>query len=150
MSDRIGIEDRLAIGEMVTRYALAFDESDVDGFVDVFTSDGVFEAFLVGSDEPLTTLRGVVDLRGFVERGVPGGGTAVHHVSGVVFDALDRDEPRTRASVIVTKQLAKGPAVVTHGWYHDRWRETYRGWRITYRRYVSAGYPPVSRATGEQ
>ncbi|MFI7134649.1 nuclear transport factor 2 family protein [Nonomuraea sp. NPDC050153] len=149
MSDRIGIEDRLAIVETINRYALTFDASDVDGFVDVFTSDGVFEAVLVGGDEPLMTLRGAADLRGFVERGVPGGGIAVHHVAGVVFDVLDRDEPRTRATVIVTAQLAKGPAVVTHGWYHDRWRETDRGWRIAHRRYVSAGYPPAPRATRE-
>ncbi|MET8052161.1 hypothetical protein ABZU75_31625 [Streptosporangium sp. NPDC005286] len=43
--------------------------------------------------------------------------------------------------------MAKGPAVVTHGWYHDRWCETDRGWRIVYRRYVSAGYPAAPRAT---
>lgn len=140
----IPIEDRQAIEETIYRYAYTFDESDVDGFVDVFTEDGVFETFLIGDDEPLIQLHGSEELRGFVTRGVPGGGVAVHHVSGIVFDVPDPAQPHTRATVIVTKQLPKGPAIVTHGRYHDRWRKTERGWRIAHRTYFSAGYPARS------
>jgi uncharacterized protein (TIGR02246 family) len=136
----ISIEDRLAIEQAIYRYAHAYDDLDAAGFADVFTDDGVFETVLTGREEPLARVSGAAELRAFVEQGVPGGGVAVHHVSGAFFETLDDDEPRTRATVIVTRQLSRGPAVVTHGVYHDRWRKTDRGWCIAHRRYVAVGY----------
>ncbi|MBW2367568.1 MAG: nuclear transport factor 2 family protein [Deltaproteobacteria bacterium] len=36
--------DRLAIHELIARYAWTFDEGDVEGFVNLFTEDGIFES----------------------------------------------------------------------------------------------------------
>ncbi len=140
----IGRADRLEIEQVVLRYGFAFDNGDVAGFLDVFTDDGVFEAYLVGREELLSRFRGTAELRSFVESGVPTGGVALHHVSGVLFDSLDADGPRTRTTLIITKQGARGPVAVSHGTYHDRWRRTPDGWRIAHRTYVAAGYaaPP--------
>jgi hypothetical protein len=151
VSERIvlSVADRLALEEQSCRYGLAFDAGDADAFLQVFCEDGVFEAVLTGESEPLTVLRGASELRAFVERGVPGGGAAVHVVSGLVVDDVGVDEVRTRSSVVVTKQLRSGPAVVTHGSYHDLWRREPDGWRIAHRRYVSAGYPPYRPSTRE-
>lgn len=152
LSERVvlSVDDRIALEEQSCRYGLAFDAGDADGFVEVFCEDGVFEAILVGESEPLTVLRGAAELRAFAERGAPGGGAAVHVASSLVVDEVGADTVRTRSSVVVTKQLRSGPAVVTHGRYEDLWRREPDGWRIAHRRYVSAGYPPYRpKAEGE-
>jgi len=38
------VSDRLAIHELIARYAWTFDEGDVEGFANLFTEDGVFES----------------------------------------------------------------------------------------------------------
>ncbi len=38
------VTDRLAIHELIARYAWTYDEGDVEGFVNLFTEDGVFES----------------------------------------------------------------------------------------------------------
>ena len=151
ISERLGlsIEDRVEIEEQSCRYSLAYDTRDADAFLGVFCDDGVFEAVLTGEADPLATVAGAAELRGFVERGAPGGGAAVHVVSGIVVDEVDEGQVRTRSSVIVTKQLKDGPAVVTHGRYEDVWRREPTGWRLAHRRYVSAGYPPYRPSTRE-
>jgi len=152
VSDRVSlsVEDRLQIEEQSCRYGLAFDSGDAAEFLSVFCEDGVFEAVLIGESEPLTLLRGWPELRAFVERGAPGGGAAVHVVSGLVVDEVAADVVHTRSSVVVTKQLSSGPCVVTHGSYHDRWLRTPGGWRLAHRRYLSAGYPPYRPSTKKE
>jgi hypothetical protein len=95
----LSLDDQWTIEAVIYRYAYAYDSLDADAFVAVFTPDGVFEAFMMGSDEPLSRTEGQAELR-------------------------------------------SGPAVVTHGIYHDRWCRLDGTWRIAYRRFYSAGYPP--------
>lgn len=136
-----GIEDRLAIQEQLFRYAYAFDDGDVEGFLDVFAPGAVWEAYLFGRDEPLTRLQSPDEFRAFVNRlGVPMAGTIRHHTTGLVFDELAEGYAVTRSMVVVSHQKATGPVIGTHGSYHDRWRKTPDGWRIEHRRYVAAGY----------
>jgi ketosteroid isomerase-like protein len=56
LSDAVGATDagaaidRLLIGERIARYGWCYDERDPDGLRDCFTSDGLFEARLMGTD----------------------------------------------------------------------------------------------------
>jgi ketosteroid isomerase-like protein len=134
------IEDRLAIQQTTSRYAHAYDSSDVAGFVGVFAEDGIFEVVLVDQPDQPVVFQGSAELRRFAEEGMPKVNPVLHHVSGFVFDETDAEEPRTRAIVMATKQFPDGPAITTHGTYFDRWRKTEAGWRIAHRRYVALGY----------
>lgn len=141
----ITFEDRIAIEAQIYLYAYTFDSGDFDGFAAVFTEDGVFEAYLIGhEEEAISRYEGTAELRRAAERDIgPAGTPFVHHTSGILFDALDSVETRTRAMVVVTKQLPDGPAIDNHGVYYDRWRKTAEGWRIANRRYILAGRDSV-------
>ncbi|MEV6140606.1 nuclear transport factor 2 family protein [Nocardia sp. NPDC051990] len=140
------IEDRLAIQEQLYRYAYAFDDGDIEGFLDVFTPDAVWEAYLIGRDEPLSRLQSPDEFRAFVKKlGVPMAGTVLHHTSSLLFVELDEDSAVTRSMVVASHQKPSGPVIGTHGTYYDRWRKTPDGWRIEHRRYTAAGYESADR-----
>ncbi|MEU6263623.1 nuclear transport factor 2 family protein [Saccharopolyspora shandongensis] len=143
----LDVDDRFAIQQTTGRYAHAYDTGDVEGFVGVFTEDGIFEVVLVDQHDQRALFQGAAELRDFAESGMPRVNPVLHHVCGFVFDETDADEPRTRATVVVTKQYPDGPTVVTHGTYFDRWRKTEAGWRIAHRRYVALGYAGAHRTS---
>ena len=132
--------DRVAIEQAALRYGFAFDDGDVDSFVSVFTADGVFEVFLDGQTEPLNRITGRAELADFVEAGAPGGGSAIHHVSPLLFDELTSDAARTRSTLTITKLLSRGPVVVAHGIYRDLWARDEGQWRLARRTFLAAGY----------
>lgn len=136
----ISADDRAAIERQVFRYAHAFDSGDVEAFLAVFTDDAVGDAVIVGATEPFSRTQGAAELRAFAESGQSKQQQVLHHTSPVVFEEADRKSARTRSTVIVTMQLAEGPVILTHGIYHDHWRKTSDGWRISHRRFTSYGY----------
>lgn len=136
-------DDRFEIEQQTYRYAYTYDAGDVDGFAAVFTDDAVGDAVLVGQEQPFHSIQGTAEIRAFAEMGMSREGVrALHHPSGVVFDAFDGGAAETRATVVVTGTVpdTPDPVILTHGVYHDRWRKTEHGWRIAHRRYVAYGY----------
>ena len=57
--------DRQAIADRLAEYAWTFDSHDVDGWVALFTEDGIFESRLEGRDAPLFRLQGTAELPEF-------------------------------------------------------------------------------------
>lgn len=100
-------EDRLAILDVIARYAHAYDGLDADEFSRLFVEDGVFEVFVPGQTSP----------------------------AGTLFDELAPDAAVTRTVLLVTHQHAGEPAPrsTLSGTYHDRWRKTEAGWRLARR-----------------
>ncbi|MEV6037481.1 nuclear transport factor 2 family protein [Nonomuraea sp. NPDC052116] len=136
----LDIWDRHEIQQTIGRYSHTFDSGDVDGWVGVFTDDGIFEVVLVGQPDQRALFQGSDELRRFAESKMGTVGHVLHHVSGIVFDDPTADRPRTRATLIATRQLPDGPAISTHGTYVDHWRRTEAGWRIDHRLYLALGY----------
>ncbi|MEU0569218.1 nuclear transport factor 2 family protein [Nonomuraea sp. NPDC005983] len=143
----LGLEDRCAIQETIGRYAHTFDSGDAEGFVAVFTDDGIFEVVLVDQPDQRAVFQGSDELREFAQSRMATVGHVLHHVSGIVFDDTTADRPRTRATLIATRQHRDGPALVTHGTYVDDWRRTDAGWRIGHRLYLALGYANTHQQT---
>lgn len=138
------VTDRAAIAEQLARYAHLFDSHDVDGWVALFTDEGVFEVKLVGSDEPYVRLEGVEQLRGFAD----GSPRVLHHISGLVFDELRPDLAKTRAVVAGTwtSPVDGTPEIFTHGTYEQRWSKVDGRWRLAHLLFRSDGYSTAMQA----
>ena len=83
----MSIEEKLAIQEMIARYAYTYDSQDAEGFAGVFAVDGVFEIFVSGSTSPVVRLRSRNEIREWASRRLQeriGRFTSRHHQSGIV------------------------------------------------------------------
>jgi SnoaL-like domain len=125
--------DRLAIHEVIARYAWSLDTGDVGEFAACFLTEGVlrWEAFA----QPVEW-RGTAALRAFCEyfRALPSSAGRQHHVSNLRIDTVD-DEVRARSyvSVVLRQDVAPHPITVV-GYYDDRLvRHTDGSWRLRQR-----------------
>jgi hypothetical protein len=132
------LADRQAIANQLAQYAFTFDAHDVEGWVGVFTDDGVFEVRLGPSDQPIFRVQGAEQLRAFASSAPQ----VLHHISSLVFDELLADSARTRAMVIGTWVTPEdgNPAIYTHGTYEQRWSKVDGTWRLAHQLFVSYGY----------
>ena len=134
----MSIDDKLAIHEIIARYSHTYDGQDADGFAELFVEDGVFEVFVPGRAGATVRLQSRAEIRERATRRLKERGgrfSSRHHQSGILFDELTSDSARTRTVVLVTHQGAAdvAPRPVVSGVYHDRWRRTSIGWRLTHR-----------------
>jgi hypothetical protein len=132
------LADRQAIANQLAQYAYTFDSHDVEGWVGVFTDDGVFEVRLGTSDTPFFRIQGAARLRAFVSTAPQ----VLHHISSLVFDELLVDSARTRSMVIGTWASPGdgNPAIYTHGTYLQRWSKVGGTWRLAHQLFISSGY----------
>ena len=138
-------DDRLAILEVVGRYAYAWDAKDARGYASWFTAGGLLEVYTRGRDEPAIREQG----REAIERWAAGihNGTLpgmrapdprerTRHAPGVtVFDVLEADSAQTRTMLFETRVEGGGSTPVPQiaGVYSDEWRRTDEGWRLARR-----------------
>lgn len=120
------IEDIVAIQQLVNRYTLAFDASDVDTVLGCFTADGSFS--MAGHE----VARGRAALADFVAASaLPG--QMRHVVTSVLVDG-DGDGASVRAyGTVVQSVPGSGCSVLLHGVYRDRVLRDDTGWRFTHR-----------------
>jgi hypothetical protein len=137
--------DEQSIRAQLARYAYAFDSHDVEGWVAVFTDDGVFEVRLATGNEPIFRAEGAEQLRAFASNAPQ----VLHHISNLVFDSLSADAARTRAMVIGTWVSPDdgNPAIYTHGTYDQRWSRVKGVWRLAHQLFVSSGYHSAALRT---
>jgi len=124
MSERSEIENALY------RWAWAYDESDLEGFLDSLTEDARVTVEVAGG-EIVGPMEGRDAIREFF-----GGRLAVrtqrrrHVTTNVIIEAESADEARTR-SYLTLIQFADGiPNVISTGWYRDRLVKRDGTWRI--------------------
>ena len=140
----MSVEDRLAIQEVIARYAHAYDGGDAASFADAFTDDGVFEILAPdgGALAQLRSRAAILEWAAGRLRERRGRFTSRHHQSGILFDELTPTSATTRTTVLVTHHHAGevAPRITTTGVYCDRWRKTRVGWRMAHRAaHVDAG-----------
>ncbi|PZN34059.1 MAG: hypothetical protein DIU71_03505 [Proteobacteria bacterium] len=116
-TDRLSVEDRIAIQDLIARYAWALDTGDVDAFVACFTPDCVVieEVF----EEP-DRWEGHVGVRRLAEhyRNAPGFPGRQHHVSqSIVTGAGDRCTVKSFA--FVTECRGEPPYTLRFAGYYD-------------------------------
>jgi 3-phenylpropionate/cinnamic acid dioxygenase small subunit len=113
MSERTEIENALF------RWAWAYDECDLEGFIDALTEDASVKVEVAGGSV-VGPMNGHAAIREFF-----GGRLAIrterrrHVTTNVIIDEETADEARTR-SYLTLIQFADGkPNVVSTGWYRD-------------------------------
>lgn len=135
------VADRFEIHELISRYNRAVDAGDVEGWVDTFTSDGVFESLLVG------TFRGRVELREFADRFLVDPAYATwaggqHWVGNVIVDFRDDDRASVFSYHIMMMPGADRVEGVLMAAHDDVAVRTDNGWRFALRKLIP--WPPGS------
>ena len=129
MSDILA--DRVAIDEQLSRYCRAIDTADWDLLDTIFTTDAQLDYTSSGGrrgayPEMKTWLAEVLPL--FAVR---------HHLVANREITIDADVATSRASLLNPMGVRRPDGAIdifyTGGTYHDRWRRTPDGWRITER-----------------
>jgi SnoaL-like protein len=150
---RTGIEEKLAILEMIAQYSYTYDERDADGFAQVFLEEGVLEIFVPGKGRPAVRLQSRQEIHAWAAQRLQereGRCTGRHYQSGIRFDELTAAQARVRVMLLVTRQHASGtrPYVNLTGVYHDVWQKTAVGWRLAHRAAYTDRDPGFSSRPG--
>ncbi len=117
--------DRLAIQDLMVRYAIALDTRDWALFRDVWTPDCVVHYL------PNTVLHGYDEVRDFCDRALSRFRITQHMLGNYVVE-LDGDTARTSAALQAAHvpPEGKGPVYTVWGVYRDLVVRTPAGWRI--------------------
>lgn len=123
--------DQLALTRLVTEYAYAIDERAFDRLDQVFTPDAYIDYRAMGGiDGPYPRVKAWLPeaLKSF-----PG---YMHFIGNLLFDVTG-DEGTGKVACLNPMRVPKiggGDEVMILGlWYHDRYRRTPAGWRISQR-----------------
>lgn len=140
--------DRLAIHELLARYAWALDTGDEAAFLACFADDGelVWDVF----DEP-GRWRGPAALQRFIAyfRSRPESAGRQHHVGNVVLDATP-DGVLSKAYVLVALRDGAGPhRLNVMGWYEDLLQQRNGRWCIARRCIRDWSGPVLGRIAGQ-
>lgn len=117
------IEDKLALGELVSGYAYAVGQGDGEGIADLFCEDGAFVA-------PSREVRGCENLRRFFAS-IATRGTTVPSVTNCVFE-ISGDHAKGTSTLIVLSALATRELLC--GFYNDDCVRVDGRWRFHSRR----------------
>ena len=133
------IEDRLAIQDLMIAYAHAVDTiGNIDGILDVFTEDAVFDLSGIG----LAALEGHEAIRGFFTNVFANMAQHAHYLTNFAVTAYAGDTASMRAYVIGMGQGKDGSSVTVNGRYYFDVRRTGAGWKAT--RYTMDFLMPLS------
>jgi hypothetical protein len=128
--DRVTAEDRAEITELFARYAWTGDVGDVEGYVALFTDDGVFDGVSGYYDGPDELRRLASEMRdGPRSRGIQ------HWVSNSIFEG-DSEECAVQSMCFAPRRIENEHSIVFVGYYIDtcvkvdgRWKFKVRRWR---------------------
>lgn len=127
--------DRIEIHELLARRGYASDTSDVAGWVDTFTSDGVLEQPQVeldlpgGASEMTPSVAGAEALTEFLTAALPNIGSLRHIVTNITTD--ETADGAIARSAFHVYDTGRGVTVVT-GRYTDTVRRTDGGWKTAH------------------
>ena len=128
------LADRLAIGDLLTRYATAVDRRDWDLYRTVFTSDAEIDYTSAGG------IAGTVDeVVEFLDSALSGFEMTQHLVSNV-DTSVEGDTARVTAMFNNPMRLSDGDTWFTGGWYHHDLVRMADGWRSRKLREESAWF----------
>lgn len=118
------LADRVAIGELTARYNRAFDDGEVDAWLDTFVEDGEMQ-------RDGRTWKGHDALARLLQK--VGWGTV--HVTTDAIVEIDGDRARQWCTLVLLRRERdrRPPVVLATGRYEDELRRTADGWRFVRR-----------------
>lgn len=148
MGETLSTADRLAIHEVIARYAWSLDTGDVEGFAACFCQDGtlVWDAF-----EQPQCWQGEAALRHFAAffRSLPSSAGRQHHVSNTLITPTPAGAA-ARSYVAVALRQGDGPhALQVMGWYEDSFRQEGGEWRLASRTIRDWSGPVLAAFAGQ-
>jgi len=121
------IEDRAALEHVLQRYYAAVDSMrDVEGLLDCFTPDAVFDV----EDLGLPVCRGHEEIRRFFTGVFDETRYHVHHVTNFRISRLAGDEATGHGYVFAKAEGRNGVKVVVHCRYDIEYVRTRTGWKM--------------------
>ena len=131
------LEDRIAILEVIAQYSYTYDSLNAEGFADLFLEDALWE-YYSGEEDPEIRLTSRDEIRDWAAKrhnDRKGVFSSRHHQTGTVFDSCQGDSAATRTMVLITHHEVGEPSPVptVTGEYHDLWKKTAEGWKLTQR-----------------
>jgi uncharacterized protein (TIGR02246 family) len=120
------IEDRLAIGDLFTRYTCALDAGDVDTLVDCFTENGALVSPAVGAHA------GRPAIRAFAERFARfrASGSQLRHVISNLMMQVNGDHAHATCYLTVFLTRDGKSRLLAPGYYDCELRKTDGVWRF--------------------
>lgn len=138
------VQDRLAIEDLLSRYAVAMDSGDYETYAALFAED----AELIFANTHLTGRAAILEtMRPALERsngGADGAGRLRHLLSGVSI-TIDGDTATARANWATVSARSGAPAIGAMGYYDDTLVRRDGRWMFQRRNIVTelaAGPPP--------
>lgn len=118
--------DRLAVGDVIIKYATSVDARDMDRYATCFTDDVVVTGF--GDKEH----RGLPDYLAYVSNALTRFGRTQHLIGNQEIE-IDGDRAAMRSYVQATHELAGDGTTLVILWavYHDDLVRAGDGWKIT-------------------
>jgi len=134
IDDHRSLQDRIAVEDLLTRYATAVDRRDWDRYRSVFTTDAEIDYTSAGG------IAGTVDeVVEFLSTTLAMFEMTQHLVSNVDL-AVDGDTATVTAMFSNPMRLTGGDTWFTGGWYHHDLVRTSDGWRSRRLREESAWF----------
>jgi len=121
--DADDLADRIAIGDLLTRYATAVDRRDWDLYRTVFTEDAHIDYTSAGG-----IAGGLDDIVAYLAEVIPMFEMSQHLVANLDV-TLDGDTATVTAMFNNPMRLVDGDVWFTGGWYHHDLVRTADGWR---------------------
>ena len=136
MTDTITPEDKVAVMNLIADYAFRLDSADLEGYVDNFAPDGVFD----GGGGRLEGREAIRDyVAGLLQNRPPGSSTGFRHIMGIPSIHGDGDRCHAETYVMIPSGTEDGHIRVSMvGKYTDeivrvdgRWRFAVRHIRMS-------------------
>lgn len=128
------IEDRQAIGELLSRYCIAIDRMELEDLASLFTEDCSVEY----GPEPLLQSDGAAALARSLERMWRWKRTS-HHLSNVVITFEEENRADASSHVLAWHERPDGSTATVFGQYQDKLVRLGGSWKIQRRRMVMNG-----------
>ena len=135
ITNPVGLEDRLAIHDLLSRYCHAMDAARADLCIGLFTEDATL-------DTPVGSAQGRTAIRAWIEQRLAQRSSDYqvgHYLLNPLLAALGPDQVRVRSMLLYTRQTVgsnTSAALVGTGIYEDEVRRTADGWRFQSRCYT--------------
>ena len=122
------LEDKLAIQELIARYNFALNFGDIEGWVNCFSEDGVFDC-------PFAVFKGHTALRQYItERTAERRENPVRHLATNIIVEVQGDHASAQFYLLTLQVRPEGIQLLTTGVYHDQVRKINGSWRFSYRK----------------
>lgn len=131
----LGVEDRMAITELIGLHGHLVDDGELDRLEELFTADVVYDATDLGHG----ALHGPAAVRD-AARAMREHGTVGHHVTNIILTEVSEDQVRARSKGIGARADGTCGSVT----YEDLIVRGTKGWRIS-RRKVAVRRKPSDR-----